>query len=338
MATEHQALRVSRRRFVQGAGVAGLGLLAGCRWWPGQASPPVTKVHRIAFVGPGRPGSTAGLLAAFRQGMQELGYVEGQNLLIDERYANGLDQLAEQAAELVRFQPEVILVPGANSVPAVQAATATTPIVNANVSSDLVRSGLAATYARPGGTVTGLGSPDLVGKQLQLLQEVVPALSQVAVFSDQRNADFPREPYEAAARRLELQLGFVSGGGAQDLELMFDTATRERADGLFLPTVGWITANRVRIAERALQSRLPTMWQQIEAVGPGGLMAYAANRAAGYRRAAYYVDKILHGAQPADLPIEQPREFEFVINLKTAQALGLTIPQHVLLQATELIQ
>src|SRR4051812_19729481 len=189
MAVEHRGLPVSRRRFVQGAGVAGLGLLAGCGRLPGQTSA-ATTAHRIAFLAPGTPAATADLLAAFRQGMRDLGYVEGQNLLIDERYANGLGRLAELAAALVRLQPEVILVPGFNTVPAVQAATTTTPIVNANASIDPVRSGLAASYARPGGTVTGLGSPDLVGKQLQLLQEAVPSLSQVAVFSDQRNADF----------------------------------------------------------------------------------------------------------------------------------------------------
>ena len=342
--------RLTRRRFVQRAGVAGLGLLAGCGRLPGQASPPVTKVHRIAFLGAGTPAATAGSLAVLRQGMRDLGYVEGQTLLIDERYASSLDglladRLAEPAAELVRLQPAVILVPGADVARVVLAATTTTPIVNANASLDLVRGGLAASYARPGGTVTGVSSPDLVGKQLQLLQEVVPSLSQVAVLSAHRtgsteccNADFQREPYEAAARVLGLQVGFVSGGGAQDLDLMFETATREHADGLFLPAVGWITANRTRIAELALQSRLPSMWVQTEAVARGGLMAYAPNRAAGYYRAAYYVDRILKGTPPADLPIEQPREFEFLINLRTAQALGLTIPQHMLLQATEIIQ
>jgi putative ABC transport system substrate-binding protein len=332
---------ITRRQALVGAGGVGLGLLAGCGRLPGPA-PPATQVHRIAFLGAGTPAATVGSLTVFRQGMRDLGYVEGLNLVIAERYASRLDglladRLAEPVAELVRLQPAVILVPGADVARIVLAATTTTPIVHANASVDPVRSGLAASYARPGGTVTGLGSPDLVGKQLQLLQHAVPSLSQVAVLWDQRDANFQREPYEAAARILGLQVGFVSGGGAQNLELLFDTATRDRADGLFLPAVGWITANRTRIAELALQSRLPSMWVQSDAVGRGGLMAYAPNRAAGYRRAAYYVDKILQGAQPADLPIEQPMTFDFVVNMKTARELGITFPQEILLQITEVV-
>jgi putative tryptophan/tyrosine transport system substrate-binding protein len=203
---------------------------------------------------------------------------------------------------------------------------------------DLVTSGLAASHARPGGTVTGLSTPSLVGKQLQLLQETVPSLSRVAVLFSQFSADFPREPFEAAARALGLQPQFLSASGPDDLQRVFETATREHADGIFLPQVGWINANQTPIAELALRSRLPSMWAGTDAVGRGGLMAYAPNPADLFRRAAYSVDRIFKGTQPADLPVEQPREFEFVINAKTAQTLGLTIPHHVLLQATEVIQ
>jgi putative ABC transport system substrate-binding protein len=215
------------------------------------------------------------------------------------------------------------------------------PIVSAGIGTaalDLVDSGLAVSHARPGGTVTGLSTPSLAGKQLQLLQETVPTLSRVAVLLDPTLAEFVREPVEAAARTLGLQLQFAGADGLEDLERVLETAIREHADALLLPAVGWINANETRIAELALQSRLPSMWAGTDAVGRGGLMAYAPNPTAMFQRAAYFVDRILQGTSPTDLPIEEPREFDFVINLQTAQALGLTIPQHVLLQATEVIQ
>jgi putative tryptophan/tyrosine transport system substrate-binding protein len=331
----------TRRRFIQGAGVAGLGLLAGC----GRpvSAPPTGKIHRIADLLGGPPTTaSAAQVAAFRQGLRDLGYIEGQNLVIEQRYAAGADQLAEPAAELVRLQPEVILVPGVPAARAVLAASTTIPIVTGGAGSDLVANGLAASHARPGGTVTGLsGASSLVGKQLQLLQDVVPTLSRVAVLFDATSPDLRdlrREPYEAAARTLEVQLQFVGAGGPADMEPAVEAATRAHADGLFVTTGPAILTNQMRIAELALQSRLPSMWQQSEAVGSGGLMAYGPNRAEQYRRAAYFVDRILQGTSPADLPIEQPREFDFIINLHTAQALGLTIPHHVLLQATEVVK
>jgi putative ABC transport system substrate-binding protein len=278
---------------------------------------------------------------AFRQGLRDLGYIEGQNILIDDRHAHSDDELAEPLAELVRLQPEVILVPSSNVARVVQAATATIPIVSAGPG-DLVANRLAASLARPGGNVTGLSTPSLVGKQLQLLQEAVPSLSRVAVLVDTTNPGYGREPwrepYEAAARTLGLELQFVGARGPEDLERGFETALREHADGFFVALGAVISANLTRIAELAMQSRLPLMWQQSEAVSRGGLMAYGPNRADMYRQAATFVDKILKGRPPADLPIEQPMRFDFVINLQTAQALGLTIPPHVLLQATEVIQ
>jgi putative tryptophan/tyrosine transport system substrate-binding protein len=273
--------------------------------------------------------------------MRDLGYVEGQNLLLEQRHTSSIDRLAESAAELVRLQPEVILVAAAQTAGAVRAATATIPIVSAGVGTigpDLVASGLAASHSRPGGTVTGLTTPVLVGKQLQLLQDAVPSLTRVAVLFFSINPSFQREPFEVAAHSLRLQVQFVGAAGPEDLEAAFEAATREHADSLFLPSVGWINANQTRIADLALQSPLPSMWTQSDAGGRGGLIAYAPNPAAMFHRAAYFVDRILKGTSPADLPVEEPREFDFVINLKTAQALGLTIPPHVLLQATEIIQ
>jgi putative tryptophan/tyrosine transport system substrate-binding protein len=341
-AVDYQSSRVNRRQFVQSAGVAGLGLLTGCGL-PVSAPPQAAKVYRIAYLsGAGRSNSGNEQLSAFRQGMRDLGYVEGQNLLIEERFAEGDDQLAEPAAELVRLQPEVILVTGVTPVRVVLAVTTTIPIVSTGAGvPDLVASGLAASYARPGGTVTGLSTPSLEGKQLQLLQEAVPTLARVAILFDRATGRAQRpgqEPFEAAARTLGLQLQFVGASGPEDLEPGVETAIREHADGLFVTTGVLLSSNQTRIAELAIQSRLPSMWAQSEAVGRGALMAYGPNRVDLHRRAAYYVDRILKGTSPADLPIEQSREFDFIINLQTAQALGLTIPRSVLLQATEVIQ
>jgi putative tryptophan/tyrosine transport system substrate-binding protein len=329
--------RGSRREFLVGAGASSAVLLAGCAL-PFSA-PPAAKVHRIAYLTANSPsGADDARLAAFRQGMRDLGYAEGENLLIERRYASGFDGLADPAAELVRLQPEVILVAAVAIARAVLAAPTTIPIVSAGAG-DLVANGLAASHARPGGNVTGLSTPDLTGKQLQLFQEVVPSLARVAILFDPTNPEGGRrEPYETAAHTLGLQLQFVGVGGPEDLERWFETATHEHADGVFLST-GSVTANnQIRIAELALLSRLPSMWPQSEAVGRGGLMAYGPNRADQYRRAAYYVDRILKGTKPDDLPVEQPMRFDFVVNLKTAAALGITFPNEILLQVTEVIQ
>ena len=330
--------RWTRRQLVQGAGAVSLGLLAGCGRLPFAVPLPATKVHRIAYLTPGSlTPETEVLASAFRQGLADLNYAEGQNLLIEQRYASGIDQLAEPVADLVRLKPEIIVVASAQAARAVRAATTTIPIVSAGAG-DLVALGLAASYARPGGTVTGLSTPELSGKRLQLLQEVVPTLARVAVLFDTPYLEFSREHYEAAARTLGLQLQWVGTDVREGWEAAFDAVLREHPDGLVLASGPAIGSHQPRLAELALQNRLPSMWGQSDAVGRGGLMAYAPNRASMYRRAAYYVDRILKGAKPADLPVEQPREFDFIINAKTAHALGLTIPPHVLLQATEVIQ
>jgi putative tryptophan/tyrosine transport system substrate-binding protein len=336
MAADDCGLHVSRRRFVQGVGVTGLGLLAGCGL-PFAATPPVAKTHRIAYLstGPLNPENEF-RVAAFRQAMHELGYVEGQNLLLEQSNAND-GEFAEAAADVVRRLPEVILVPSTIIVRALLAAKTTIPIVNAG-SGDLVERGIAASYAHPGGNVTGLSTPNLAGKHLQLLLEMVPTLSRVAILFDTINSEFQRQSYEQAARTLGLQVRFLGTNVRADLEPAIEVAIREHADGLYVPLGPGISRNETRLAELALRHQLPSIWAQSEAVGRGGLMAYGPNRTALYRHAAIYVDKILKGAQPADLPIEQPTTFDFVINLRTAQALGVTIPPHVLLQATEIIQ
>lgn len=331
--------RVTRRRFVLGAGTAGLTLVAGCRL-PFAAAP--ARVYRVAFLG-GSPPSPSGAaqMAAFREGLRTLGYVEGQNLSIDERRVNGDDQLAGPAAELAGLRPDVILVAGSIVARIVQDATTTIPIVSVSSGIDLVASGAAASHARPGTNVTGLSTPFLGAKQLELLKETIPTLSRVAVLFDTTVPDYLaaiREPYETAGRSLGLQIQFVGARGVEELEPAFDAAGQGRADGLLLVTAPAITANQMRIAELALQRRLPSMWQQTEAVGRGGLIGYGPNRVDLYRRAATFVDRILKGARPADLPVEQPTVFDFVVNLKTAGALGLTIPPSVLDRATEVIR
>jgi putative ABC transport system substrate-binding protein len=329
----------TRRQFVQGVGAAGLALVGGCAL-PFAAPPPPVRVHRIAYLTSSAANAEgSGLMAALREGLRDLGYVEGQNLLIYERIASGVDQLAEPAAELVRLEPEVFVVPAVPVVRAVQAASSTVPIVSTGSGTlDLVVSGVAASVARPGGNVTGLNVPPLVGKRLQLLQQAVPTLSRVAVLFDPTISTFRREPYVNAALSLGLPLEFVSVGEAEDLGAALEAATRAHADGLFLSALPRISSNQAELAELAIQRRLPSMWALSDAVGRGGLMAYGPNRADLFRRAASYVDKILKGRKPADLPVEQPREFDFAINLTTAQALGLTIPRQVLAQATEVLQ
>jgi putative ABC transport system substrate-binding protein len=327
--------RLGRRRFVQRAGVAGLGLMAGCGL-PFSATQPI-KTHRIAYLsaGPLNPENEF-RVAAFRQAMNELGYAEGQNLIVEQFNANDAG-FAEPAAEVVRRQPEVILVPSTIIARAFLALTTTIPIVSAG-SGELVERGLAASHAHPGGNVTGLSTPNLAGKHLQLLREAAPRLSRVAVLFDTINSEFQRQPYEAAARALGLEVQFLGANVRTALEPVFESAIRQHADGLYVPLGPAISRNQTRLAEVASHYGLPSIWAQSEAAGRGGLMAYGPNRTALFRRAAYYVDRILKGTAPADLPIEHPTTFDLVINLKTAQALGLTIPQHVLLQATEIIQ
>ena len=330
---------LSRRQLVQGAGAVGLGLLAGCGRWPGQAQP-AGSVHWIGFLSFDPWNLTA--LEAFRQGLHEHGYIEGQNVSIEARWAEGSEErLREFTADLVRRQMDVIVAVGGPAVAAAMQATTTIPIVMP-ASADPVGSGIIASLARPGGNVTGLSAvpAGLSGKRLELLKETVPALSRVAVLWNPSNPAHarPLQETEMAAQHLGIQVHAVETRAPDALEDAFVVASREQAQAVVVLPDGEFFEHRARLADLALKSRLPTMYEWREAAEAGGLLAYGPNRAARYRRAAYYVDRIIKGTKPADLPVEQPREFEFVVNLKTAHALGLTIPPHVLLQATEVIQ
>jgi putative ABC transport system substrate-binding protein len=317
--------------------VVGLGLLAGCGRLPWQAQAPA-KIPQLGYLSAFAPGD--GLTAAFREGLREHGYIEGQNIVIEYRFAEGRqDRVPELAAELVRLSPELIVTSGTGTR-AVKEATSTIPIVMA-ASGDPVGSGLVTSLGRPGGNVTGstLMSPQLGAKRLELL-EAVAGPARVAVLGN--GADpavaVQLKEIQAAAPALGLQLLVLDVRAPEELEAAFETVLRERPGALLVPLDPLLNVHSQRVRDLAAQGRLPTMWYVRQAVEAGGLMAYGPSHLDAHRRAAYYVDRFLKGANPADLPIEQPREFDFVINLKTARALGLTIPQHVLLQATEVIQ
>jgi putative tryptophan/tyrosine transport system substrate-binding protein len=335
---------LSRRRFMQGAGVAGLGLLAGCGILPPQAQQP-KQVPRIGYLSSSDPATDSTRVEAIRLALRELGYIDGQNIATEYRYAEWkLDRAPGLAAELARLKVDLIVaVGGSRLIRAAQDATKTIPIVMMG-GLDPVKAGIVESLARPGGNVTGLTllSTELGGKRLELLKEAVPQLARVGVLYDPAapgNVPEVQEDLPVAARALGLTVRSWEVRDADDFERVFAALNKERPDGLYVPAGGPLMfANGNRIASFALKSRLPSMYNDREAVDAGGLMSYEADLAAAYRRVAYYVDKILKGAQPADLPIERPMRFDFVINLKTAQALGLTIPHHVLLQATEVIQ
>jgi len=310
------------------------------------ATPPTAKaqqprqVPRIGFLSPGT--ATSAPTDAFRQGLRELGYLEGQNLVVEYRWADGdTARLPALAAELVRLQVDVLVTSSNPAVLAARQATSTIPIVFA-ASSDPVGTGLVASLAHPGGNVTGLSlvTPELSGKRLQLLRETLPRLARVALLWDAGNvgmADRVKET-EAAARQLGVTLHVEWVRDLAGLDRAFTTLAQARLDA-FLTTVEPFTGDhRQRIVAFAAQQRLPAMYEERDFVDAGGLMAYGPSLAANYRRAATYVDKILKGTKPSDLPVEQPTKFELVINLKTAKALGLTIPQSILIRADEVIR
>jgi putative ABC transport system substrate-binding protein len=338
MAGEQRGPYLSRRRLAQGAGVAGLGLLAGCGRWPGQAQP--ARVPRIGVLrsNPEQLGVTGAFPqdqeAAFVQGLRELGYAEGHNIHIERRYAEGV-------AELIQLPVDVILAAGTLAIRAAKDATDTIPIVMV-IANDPVQQGFVASLARPGGNLTGLGDlgAQLQGKRLEVLKDTVPGLVRVAFLWNPAISDraYERQETEAAAQALALRLHPLAARTPEELEAAFAAAATEPPEALLLQNSALISGHQARIAELAARSRLATMAGVPDFAANGGLMGYGPNRADQWRRAAYYVDKILRGTPPAELPVEQPMRIDFAINLKTAQALGLTIPQHVLLQATEIIQ
>ena len=309
---------------------------------PAQAQQPA-KVSRIGFLSGSPPSSIKASTEAFRQGLRDLGYVEGKNIVIEWRSAEGKgDRLPALAADLVRLKVDLIVTAGPLVTRAAKEATSTIPIVMAQ-DPDPVGNGFVASLARPGGNITGLSrlAPELSGKQLELLKEIVPKLSRVAVIGTSTrpgNAQTLRE-VELAAGAFGVQLQYLDILSPKDIETAFQAAVRERADGALWFVTGSIgNPHRKKIADLAVSSRLPVIYFLRDHVEAGGLMSYGVNEVDLYRRAATYVDKILKGTKPADLPIEQPTKFEFVINLKAAKQIGLTIPPNVLVRADKVIR
>jgi len=309
--------------------------------FPARAQPPST-VPRIGLLATDTPTGTNPRLEVFRQGLRDLGYVEGRNIAIEYRWAGGrLERLPDLAIELVGLKVDVIVAPTTPMALAAKTATGTIPIVFVTAG-DPVGSGLVASLARPGGNVTGLSllAPELVARQLQLLKEAVPKAFRVAVLSNSTapyTALMVKET-EVAARSLGVRLQLLGVRGADALDGAFSAVIKDRPGALFVLFDPVLFSHRTRIAEFANKQRLPAMYPHREYAESGGLMAYGVDLRDNYRRAATYVNKILKGAKPADLPVEQPTKFELIINLKTAKALGLTIPPSVLARVDEIIE
>ena len=300
------------------------------------------KMPRIGFLLPGSTLFAAPLVDAFQQGLRELGWTEGHNITIERRYAEGkADRLQELTSELVQLKVNIIVTAGEPAVRAAQQATSTIPIVMA-ASSDPVGQGVVASLGRPTGNVTGLSSfvRELNAKRLELLKEAIPKVTRVAVLWSSHSGN--REPIsnemKSTAQALSLRLQSFVVRGTEDFDSAMGSATKARAGALLLLRNFFILTHQTQIASLAMKHRLPSVFDNSEFVAGGGVMSYGANIADSYRRAATFVDKILKGAKPADLPVEQPTKFEFVINLKTAKQIGLTIPPNVLVRADRVIR
>jgi len=301
------------------------------------------RVPRIGFLSVTSPSDRPPLLDAFRQGLRELRWVEGQNIVIDYRYAEGrVDRLPDLAAELVRLKVDLIVSGGTQGVTAAKNATETIPIVMIAVR-DSVGTGLIASLARPGGNVTGVSGYaglETVAKQLELLKETVPKIRRVAILSNPANAyhQLAIREVTVAARSLGVQLQLLEARGPNEFDGAFAAMAKERVGALLVVSDSIFNSHRTRLADLAARSRLPAAYGVRESVEAGGLMSYGPSFLDLYRRSAAYVDKILKGAKPADLPVEQPTKFELVINLKTAKSLGLTIPPSLLQRADQVIE
>ena len=300
------------------------------------------KVPRIGLLSSFSPSDTALWHQAFRQGLRDLGWVEGKNISIEYRYAEGRhDRLPDLAADLVRLKVDIIVTAVTSDAVAGKNATRAIPIVMASAG-DPVATGLVESLARPGGNITGLSQmvPELVGKRLELLREIVPKLSRVAVLwnPQDRSSTLSWKEIQLPARQAGVQLHSLEVRSPSDLDKAFEDATRARAGALAIMPDPVFVTNLKRIADLAAKHRLPSIFHLREFADADGLVTYGVDRSDMFRRAATYVDKILKGAKPADLPVEQPAKFELVINLKTARALGLTIPPSLLLRADRVIQ
>ena len=322
-------------------------LLAAAAWpalaWAGAARAQApAKVRRIGLLTPYSPSDTALWHQAFRLGLRDLGWVEGKNISIEYRYAEGRsDRLPDLAADLVRLKVDVIVASVTSDALAAQKATRAIPIVMA-VAGDPVASGLVESLAQPGGNITGLSqmNVELVGKRLELLKEMIPKLSRVAVLWNPQNtaSTLNWKEIQLPARQLGIRLNSMEVRSPNDFDKAFEDATRARAGALFILPDTAIPTNLKRIAGLATRTRLPSIFHFSEFADAGGLVTYGVDRADMYRRAATFVDKILKGAKPGDLPIDRATKFELVINMKTAKALGITIPQSVLLRADRVIE
>jgi putative ABC transport system substrate-binding protein len=304
---------------------------------------PAGKMPRIGYLVQNSFQTSRPTVAAFGAGLREHGWIEGQNVAIEYRFGDGnVDQLPALVSELIRLKVDVIVTTSSGTTWAAKDATKTIPIVMA-ASANALGEGLVSDLARPGGNITGMtfmAGPEIAGKQLQLLKEVAPAATLVAVLTNPTNrshAAFANE-VKVAARSLGAQVQVLAASNPDQLNIAFAAATKEHAAALLVLTDSMFVGQQQRVADLAARNRLPAMYSQREFVDAGGLLSYGPSLTDMYRRAATHVDKLLRGAKPGDIPVEQPTKFELVINLKTAKALGLTIPQSVLLRADEVVQ
>jgi ABC-type uncharacterized transport system substrate-binding protein len=332
--------RNSRRRLLQGSlALAVCSLLRAA----GASGQQAAKVSRIGFLAVGSREGRAFLIEGFRRGLRDHGYVEGQNIVIAYRFSEDRnDRLPALAAELVALKVQIILASGTPASFAAKQATSTIPIVMGGIAADPVETGLVASLARPGGNVTGMSmmTAPLGGKRLELLKRAVPGLARVAVFWNPPNPAYGPilKELEAAAATLGVKLQRLEVRAPGDFESAFEVAARQHVGALILPGDPLVSNRPKMVADLALKYRLPAMMDIKEFVEAGGLLSLGLDLVDSYRRAAAYVDKILKGANPGDLPMEQPAKFDLFVNLGTARALGLTIPHSVLLQATQVIQ
>ena len=326
----------SRRRLLQGSlALAGLSLLSGCDKGP--------KASRIGFLAVGSREGRAFLIEGFLQGLREHGYIEGQNIVIEYRFSGDRnDRLPELAAELVALKVDLIVASGSPASFAASRVTDTIPIVMGSLNADPVATGLIASLAHPGGNITGITemAPQLSGKRLQLLKEIIPSLSRVAVFWNPLNPAYDPilKDLAAAAQTMGAELQRLEVRVPEDFEGAFEAARKQRAGALILPGDPLVTNRPKVVADLALEYQLPTMVENKEMAVAGALLSLGPNIVDSYRRSATHVDKILKGAKPGDLPMEQPTKFDLFVNLNTARALGMTIPQSVIVQATHVIQ
>jgi putative ABC transport system substrate-binding protein len=305
-----------------------------------QAQQPA-KIPRIGFLGT-NPTAVSARIEALRRGLRDLGYVEGKNIIIEYRYAgDNLDHFPALATELVRLKVDVIVTGGPGSTRASKGATTTIPIVMAQ-DTDPVGTGFAASLARPGGNITGLATyaPEISGKQLELLKEIAPKTSTVAVFG---TANIPgqaqmRKEVELAASALAVKIHYINVQSPKDIDSAFRSAIQGRAEAVLALLSPVLNSHRHQVVDTAVKNRLPVIYPFAEIVDAGGLASYGVSYTDLYRRAATYVDKILKGAKPADIPVEQPIKFEFIVNLKAAKQIGLTIPPNVLVRADRVIR